>query len=80
MIQVEELSKRFRDQVVLKDLSCSFADGQIHGIVGPNGCGKTVLLKCICGFLPPDAGQISERRQRNRTSSVRCSASDWIRC
>ena len=58
MIQVEELSKRFRDQVVLKDLSCSFADGQIHGIVGPNGCGKTVLLKCICGFLPPDAGQI----------------------
>lgn len=58
MIQVEELSKRFRDQVVLQDLSCRFADGQIHGIVGPNGCGKTVLLKCICGFLPPDAGQI----------------------
>ena len=36
----------------------SFETGKIHGIVGNNGSGKTVLMKCICGFLKPDSGTI----------------------
>ena len=48
-IEVQNVVKRFRDQVVLKNVSISFEKGQIHGIVGRNGSGKTVLFKCICG-------------------------------
>lgn len=58
MITVEHVTKRFRDQTVLDDVCCSFEDGKIHGIVGSNGSGKTVFMKCICGFLFPDSGRV----------------------
>ena len=57
-IEVQNVVKRFRDQVVLKNLSISFEKGQIHGIVGRNGSGKTVLFKCICGLMHPEEGVI----------------------
>ena len=57
-IEVQNVVKRFRDQVVLKNVSISFEKGKIHGIVGRNGSGKTVLFKCICGLMHPDEGVI----------------------
>lgn len=57
-IEVQNVVKRFRDQVVLKNVSISFEKGQIHGIVGRNGSGKTVLFKCICGMMHPEEGVI----------------------
>ena len=57
-IEVQNVVKRFRDQVVLKNVSISFEKGQIHGIVGRNGSGKTVLCKCICGLMHPEEGVI----------------------
>lgn len=57
-IEVQNVVKRFRDQVVLKNVSISFEKGQIHGIVGRNGSGKTVLFKCICGLMHPEEGVI----------------------
>ena len=57
-IEVQNVVKRFRDQVVLKTVSISFEKGQIHGIVGRNGSGKTVLFKCICGLMHPEEGVI----------------------
>ena len=57
-IEVQNVVKRFRDQVVLKNVSISFEKGQIHGIVGRNGYGKTVLFKCICGLMHPEEGVI----------------------
>ena len=57
-IEVQNVVKRFRDQVVLKNISISFEKGQIHGIVGRNGSGKTVLFKCICGLMHPEEGVI----------------------
>lgn len=57
-IEVQNAVKRFRDQVVLKNISISFEKGQIHGIVGRNGSGKTVLFKCICGLMHPEEGVI----------------------
>lgn len=56
--EVQNVVKRFRDQVVLKNVSISFEKGQIHGIVGRNGSGKTVLFKCICGLMHPEEGVI----------------------
>lgn len=58
MIEVNHVNKSFGEEHVLKDVSHSFEKGKIHGIVGNNGSGKTVLMKCICGFLRPDSGTI----------------------
>ena len=49
MIEVQNVNKSFGEEHVLKDVSHSFEAGKIHGIVGNNGSGKTVLMKCICG-------------------------------
>lgn len=63
-IEVQNVVKRFRDQVVLKNVSISFEKGQIHGIVGRNGSGKTVLFKCICGLMHPEEGVIRVNGKR----------------
>lgn len=60
-ISVQSVSKIFGDTTVLKDVNREFEEGQVHGIVGNNGSGKTVLMKCICGFLPPTRGRVLVR-------------------
>lgn len=57
-IETEKLCKQFGQQVVLKDISLQLEGGKIHGLVGDNGSGKSVLLKCLCGILPYDRGSI----------------------
>ena len=57
-IQIEQESKSFQERKVLKNISCELNWGQVYGIVGNNGSGKTVLMKCICGLLPYDEGCI----------------------
>ena len=60
-ISVQTVSKFFGDTQVLREVSREFEEGRVHGIVGNNGSGKTVLMKCICGFLPPTRGRILVR-------------------
>jgi ABC-2 type transport system ATP-binding protein len=57
-ISVQQVSKSFGETEVLHEVSHDFEGGKIHGIVGNNGSGKTVLMKCICGFLLPTKGRI----------------------
>lgn len=57
-IRVDSVSKSFNGEAVLKSVTHEFEAGKIHGIVGNNGSGKTVLFKCICGFMFPDSGRI----------------------
>lgn len=57
-ILVDHVSKAFGKEQVLKDVCLEIPAGQIYGVVGNNGSGKTVLMKCICGFLHPDSGKI----------------------
>ncbi len=57
-ISVQNVCKDFGQERVLKSVSRDFERGKIHGIVGNNGSGKTVLMKCICGFLIPTEGKI----------------------
>lgn len=64
IIGVQSLYKNFGEEKVLKGVSREFAQGQIHGIIGNNGSGKTVLMKCICGFLKPDAGEVMVNGKR----------------
>ena len=60
-ISVQDVYKRFGEETVLTGVSLDFEEGKIHGIVGNNGSGKTVLMKCICGFLIPTKGKILVR-------------------
>ena len=57
-IQVKKLSKDFGQDRVLKCINRDFESGKIHGIVGNNGSGTTVLMTCICGFLLPTEGTV----------------------
>ena len=58
IISVKNLSKDFGQERVLHSVTRDFEKGRIHGIVGNNGSGKTVLMKCICGFLIPTEGEV----------------------
>lgn len=57
-VEVKGVSLTLQKTEILKDIHVTFESGQIHGIVGRNGSGKTMLMKCICGFVKPDKGQI----------------------
>jgi ABC-2 type transport system ATP-binding protein len=58
IIEIKNLTKKFKEETVLNDVSVSFERGKIHGIVGRNGSGKTMMFKSICGFIPPTEGEI----------------------
>lgn len=62
-IKIENVSKDFAQERVLRSVTRKFESGLIHGIVGNNGSGKTVLMKCICGFLVPTEGKITVNGQ-----------------
>lgn len=57
-IIIEDLHKSFGKEEILHGISRKFETGKIHGIIGNNGSGKTVMMKCICGFLRPDQGHV----------------------
>ena len=59
MIAFEHVSKSFDSLKVLNDLSFRISSGQILGVVGPSGVGKTTILKLITGILAPDAGSVT---------------------
>lgn len=44
---------------ILKNITVSFDEGKIHGLIGRNGSDKTMLMKCICGFIKPTGGEIT---------------------
>ena len=59
MITVKDVSLKIKKDMILKDINAEFSDGKIHGIIGRNGSGKTMLMKCICGFIKPPEGEIT---------------------
>ena len=64
MIRIEKLTKVFKKQTVLKDITVDLDEGTIYGLVGPNGCGKTTLMRCICGFTLPTNGRVTVNGKR----------------
>ena len=57
-ILFKNVSKRIDDQTILRDINLEIPKQGIYGIVGRNGSGKTVLIKCLCGFMPVTEGEI----------------------
>lgn len=58
IVEVKNVSKSFKKTLALNNVNVNFERGKIHGIIGRNGSGKTVLFKCICGFMNPTSGEI----------------------
>jgi phospholipid/cholesterol/gamma-HCH transport system ATP-binding protein len=58
MIEIQNISKRFGDKVVIDDISAQFKPGICNLIIGTSGSGKTVLVKCIVDLLKADKGEI----------------------
>ncbi len=57
-ISVKNLTKRFKEATVLDNINIDFETGKVHGLIGRNGSGKTMLMKCICGIVPYKVGEI----------------------
>ncbi len=66
-IEIENLSKTIKGTLILDNINVSFTEGTIYGLRGKNGCGKTMLMRCICGLIIPSAGRvIVDDRQLHR--------------
>jgi ABC-2 type transport system ATP-binding protein len=59
VVQLENVTKSFKGTTLFENLNATFESGKIYGIVGHNGSGKSVLFKMICGFMSPDAGDVT---------------------
>ena len=64
MIKVENVSLKIKKDMILRNINVEFERGKIHGIIGRNGSGKTMLMKCICGFIRPTEGEITVAGKR----------------
>jgi ATP-binding cassette subfamily F protein 3 len=62
MLTVHQLHKSYGIQPILQNISFSLSSGERVGLIGPNGCGKTTLLRILMGFETPDAGSIISNR------------------
>ena len=58
MISVKDVSLTIGKAKILQNITIEVEKGSICGLIGRNGCGKTMLMKCICGFILPTSGQI----------------------
>jgi len=58
MIYVNNLTLKINKDIILKDVTLHIKKGKITGLVGRNGCGKTMLMKCITGFVKPTEGEV----------------------
>ena len=64
MIEIRNVSLRLDGKSILNNISLSLEPGKIYGLVGSNGSGKTMLMKCICGFVHPTEGEIKTDGRR----------------
>ena len=58
IVCIEQLSLTIGKETLLKNINLSFEQGKIYGIIGRNGSGKTLLFKCVCGYIKPTTGRI----------------------
>ena len=58
ILEVSNVTKRFKGLVAVNDVSLNIHEGEILGLVGPNGAGKSTFFNCICGFHTPTEGDV----------------------
>lgn len=58
MIEIKNIVKNYDNTAILNNVSITFEEGKIYGIIGRNGSGKSVLLKIMSGFVKPESGEV----------------------
>lgn len=58
MIELKHIQVSYGKREILRDIDAAIAPGRITAVMGPNGCGKTTLLRCIGGLLEPTSGSV----------------------
>jgi len=58
MIELQHISVNFGKCEILDDINANISEGRLTAVMGPNGCGKTTLLRCIGALLQPSSGQV----------------------
>lgn len=58
MIEIKNIVKNYDNTAILNNVSITFEEGKIYGIIGRNGSGKSVLLKVMSGFVKPESGEV----------------------
>ncbi len=59
IIEIKNMSKTIKDTLILDNINLSLTPGTIYGLRGKNGCGKTMLMRCICGLMIPSSGSVN---------------------
>lgn len=70
MIQIENIFKKYNQQQVLNNFSIEFKPNECIALIGPNGCGKTTLIKSILGMVLPDSGSINVLGQNIKNNDL----------
>lgn len=70
IVEVIHITKKFKDFVALQDVTINFERGKIHGIIGRNGSGKTLLFKAICGFMNINSGEIFVEKKKVKPATA----------
>ena len=66
MLTAHHLHKTYGIQPILQDISFSISNNERAGLIGPNGCGKTTLMRILAGFEQPDSGTVVSTRPKLR--------------
>ena len=74
MIELEHIQVSYGKREILRDINTTIATGCITAVMGPNGCGKTTLLRCIGGLLEPTAGSVAIDGKKVKDYSARALA------
>ena len=72
MFRIENLTKKYGDKTAVDNLSVRIYPGEICGFIGPNGAGKTTTIKCCCGILRFDNGEIFVNKKSIKSDPIEC--------
>lgn len=78
LLDVQNVSKSFPGVKALDQVGLQIMQGEIHGLIGENGAGKSTIIKIIAGIYPPDGGEITFLRRKCSTETIRQSLSRGI--
>ena len=71
-ITIRHLTKRYGTRTAVDDISFTVEAGSVFALLGANGAGKTTTVKCLCGLMEPDAGQIEYATETGRRAPKDC--------